>query len=345
MLRERSIISNLPAREHGPEITTFRDATLLPVAPHFLFNSDAENVFPPMSQRCRIIPSSVGPRWTPAAENCTDSPSSTTPFAPLRPWSDLSACALNDSIVPGTFWPKPTVQAPHPPATPAFPSEDSDWDSNFIGHAQYLKRFNVERRHSGWEAVERRWAQNHPAPTAQPQQIRALSAQTMEALSKLHPGLSLPPPVLEIDFRMRVVLNTNVATMAVGDGFKQWTTSTEGSWSGTIGHGTVIGGGQDSTNAELSGTYIESAYKLKTNDDPPAIIECKTRGFRTGPPDVMKALEDPDKAQTVDPRQYRHRTVITMRTSDSRYAGKVNFEMWVGTGLWRGSEVIYEYVH
>lgn len=57
----------------------------------------------------------------------------------------------------------------------------------------------------------------------------------------------------------------------------------------------------------------------------------------------MHALEDDEQSRAIDPRQYRHRIVISMRTTDPRYAEKVNFEMWVGTCLWRGSELIYEY--
>ncbi|KAI0125313.1 hypothetical protein BJ170DRAFT_673576 [Xylariales sp. AK1849] len=164
-------------------------------------------------------------------------------------------------------------------------------------------------------------------------------------MSRLHPSLSLPPPQLETDFRMAVILNPKVATVAVGDGFKDWTTFTEGVWSGSLGNGTVIGGGQDSTDIKIGnslGTHFHSTYKLKTLDEPPALIECKARGFRTGPADIMQRLQDRTAAQTVDPRQYRHRILMTMSTSDSRYAEKVNFEMWVGTCLWRGSEVIYE---
>jgi hypothetical protein len=71
-------------------------------------------------------------------------------------------------------------------------------------------------------------------------------------------------------------------------------------------------------------------------------IDCKARGFRAGFETIMKSLQDPTKAESIDPRQYRHRVMITMKTSDPRYAEKVNFELWVGTCLWRGSEVIYE---
>ncbi|KAH8193498.1 hypothetical protein TruAng_012336 [Truncatella angustata] len=133
--------------------------------------------------------------------------------------------------------------------------------------------------------------------------------------------------------------------MAVGAGSKNWTTFTEGAWSGSLGTGSVVGGGQDSIDMEFGksqGTQIESTFKLRTIDEPPAMIECKTRGFRTGPDDIMTALKDTAQSLAIDPRQYRHRVVITMKTNDPRYAEKVNFELWVGTCLWRGSEVIYD---
>jgi hypothetical protein len=83
---------------------------------------------------------------------------------------------------------------------------------------------------------------------------RPPSKEFMEIMSKLHPSLSLPPPLLEVDFRMRVVLNPNVATMAVGDDFKRWTTFTDGVWSGSTGTGCVV------VSMEASETLQEETY-------------------------------------------------------------------------------------
>lgn len=69
---------------------------------------------------------------------------------------------------------------------------------------------------------------------------RPPSKEYMETMSKLHPNLSLPPPQLEVDFRMRVVLSTTVATMATESGSKDWTTFREGVWSGSLGTGSVV---------------------------------------------------------------------------------------------------------
>lgn len=66
------------------------------------------------------------------------------------------------------------------------------------------------------------------------------SSEYIETMGKLHPALSLPPPQLEADFRMKVTLNSTVATVMVGDGAKNWTTFTEGVWSGSLGTGVVV---------------------------------------------------------------------------------------------------------
>lgn len=71
---------------------------------------------------------------------------------------------------------------------------------------------------------------------------RPPSKEFVEIMSQLHPGLSLPPPRLEADFRMKVVLSSNVATMAIGGESRKLTTFTEGVWSGNIGTGIVVVG-------------------------------------------------------------------------------------------------------
>lgn len=60
-----------------------------------------------------------------------------------------------------------------------------------------------------------------------------------------YPHLPIPSPQLEFDFRMRVVLNSQSASVAVSDGFKKWSTFSDGNWSGRFGYGLVA----------VSGTY------------------------------------------------------------------------------------------
>jgi hypothetical protein len=93
--------------------------------------------------------------------------------------------------------------------------------------------------------------------------------------------------------------------------------------------------------ADLS-TRVETNYLLQTHDNPPAFIVAKTHGWRTGPPDVLANLLDPEKADTVDPASYIFRLFIDLETGDERYRQKVNCGMWVGSGMRKGAEVVYE---
>lgn len=254
-------------------------------------------------------------------------------------------------------------------ADPAAPAAAMEWETELLVHAVNWPQVETDRRHSGWGEVERRWVmqqqqqdqqqqQQQPLPPPPPPQQQPGAPQTRGGKSSgpprgdakgmalfPYPHLAIPSLNLVSDFRMRVKLNPQSASMAVGDGFKKWTTFTEGEWSGQLGHGVVIGGGQDSQDLEYGktlATQVEATHRLKTGDEIPAFIECKTRGFQTGSPDVMRALRDPEKADSVDARLVQYRVTLSMKTTDERYAEKVNFSLWVGSCLWRGSEVIYD---
>ncbi|KAI3326909.1 hypothetical protein HD806DRAFT_531505 [Xylariaceae sp. AK1471] len=160
-----------------------------------------------------------------------------------------------------------------------------------------------------------------------------------------HPNLSLPVPKLTYDFRMSVELNPKIGVGIVpSGGMRNWISFSGGSWAATWGCGTVLPGGQDSQVVDPE-TYVvrmETMYLLETNDAESAHIEIRTRGFRTGPKDVLEALQDPAKADIVDPSMYTFRLVVTMETGDPRYSAAVNQGMWVGSGMRKGAEVIYD---
>ncbi|KAI0476054.1 hypothetical protein GGR56DRAFT_640937, partial [Xylariaceae sp. FL0804] len=160
-----------------------------------------------------------------------------------------------------------------------------------------------------------------------------------------HPDLALPRPGLEWQFRMAVRLNPRAAVGAVpSGGLRNWISFAGGDWKATWGSGTVLPGGQDSqiVDPQTFAVRMETMYLLKTDDEEPAFIEIRTRGFRTGPRDVLEALQDPARADAVDPASYRFRLVATMETGDARYAAHANYGMWVGSGMRKGAEVVYD---
>ncbi|KAF7908270.1 uncharacterized protein EAF01_004025 [Botrytis porri] len=158
-----------------------------------------------------------------------------------------------------------------------------------------------------------------------------------------HPDLSLPHPDLNLDFRMSVSLNPRISVGQTPFGHRNWISFTGGVWSGLWGSGIVLPGGQDSQLIIPDGSArLETNYLLQTHDDPPAHIAIKTHGWRTGPPEVLAQLADPALADQVDPSTYKFRLFIEMETGDERYCSKVNCGMWVGCGMRKGAEVIYD---
>ncbi|KAK7984511.1 family F xylanase [Apiospora arundinis] len=256
-----------------------------------------------------------------------------------------------DQFLVGSILGKQWMQGELPPLMPAVPpTEDADWDSSVVVHGDWML-VPAERRHSGWDSVEQGWGgsrsttRQNPAPAQVQAEERNETDMTANDLGKLQPNLSLPAPELEPDFRMILELSDASATVATGGNFKKYTTFTNGVWSGRLGSGTVIARDQEAMDMTIGSslaTQVESKYRLKTGDEPPAVIDCRTRGFLTAPAQIMEDLRDSDKSRTIDPRRYRYRVFITMRTADARYAAKVNTSMWVGTCLWGVAKVIYD---
>ncbi|KAI1323594.1 hypothetical protein F5Y16DRAFT_383265 [Xylariaceae sp. FL0255] len=232
------------------------------------------------------------------------------------------------------------------------PPVPTGWDTRVVIHNINWSSLGDNKEYSGWERdLERLDEETTVTAEQQPQLQQALPRENHGPLRRdldlaaqiPSPHLSVPTPRLEYDFRMRVTLNAQSAAMAVSDGFKKWTTFTGGEWSGKIGHGIVVSGGQDSqdlVHGKTLATQIEATHRLKTADDVPAYIECKTRGFRSGPPDLMRKIGT--HPESVNLRLLPHRVTISMRTTDERYAEKANFGLWIGSCLWTGSEVIYD---
>lgn len=81
---------------------------------------------------------------------------------------------------------------------------------------------------------------------------------------------------------------------------------------------------------------------MQTNDDPPAMIIVKTKGWWTGPKDIMEKMHnDPVEADTVPASQYKFRATIELETGDERY-GFVTTGMWLGSGSRRTNEIVLD---
>lgn len=74
-------------------------------------------------------------------------------------------------------------------------------------------------------------------------------------------------------------------------------------------------GGHDWQLVRTDGvTEIDARYLLRTDDG--VMIECRNRGIRHGPPDVMRRLSS---GEDVDPAAYYFRTAPTFHAPDGRY--------------------------
>lgn len=177
-------------------------------------------------------------------------------------------------------------------------------------------------------------------------------------------------PALEFDFRIAVSLNPELSR-SENRVHKEIITVTSGKWSGTFGNGRVLvrfflnhfdaspaipvsswltmfyqAGGYDLGQARgfRPIRIVEGAFVLQTEEAAPAVFEMRTRGSLSGPCNVLDVLLSPRKAKDIDPRQYSFRMFCTVKAADKRYAELVNCGLWVASGVWKGDELIIEYV-
>jgi hypothetical protein len=112
---------------------------------------------------------------------------------------------------------------------------------------------------------------------------------------------------------------------------------TGGRFSGERLSGRVLPGGADWQVIRTDGVAdLDARYTLETNDG--ALIYVHNKGYRHGPPDVLKKLSS---GQDVDPSLYYMRTTPWFETGDARYAW-LNRIVCVGTGARRPAAVELE---
>lgn len=168
-------------------------------------------------------------------------------------------------------------------------------------------------------------------------------------------SLQLPTPTLELDFRMSIKVNPRISIGTGSFGHRDWVGIVGGQWAGRWGKGIIIvstlrhqkhirltinfqPGGQDNQLVVKDlATRIDAIYLLQTNDEPPAYITAKSKGWRTGPKDVLESLNDPQVADTIAASQYKFRISVELETGDERYAF-LNTCLWMGSGCRRSGE-------
>ncbi|PNY23074.1 Uncharacterized protein TCAP_06971 [Tolypocladium capitatum] len=157
------------------------------------------------------------------------------------------------------------------------------------------------------------------------------------------PAVTFPMPTLEFDFRVAVGLNPQPSRVENRLG-KEITTVSTGRWSGSFGNGRIMAGGYDLGQARgfRPIRILEGAFVMQTTDEPPAVLELRTRGSLSGPCDTLDALLGPRQPKDIDPRQYGFRMFATIKTPDRRYAEIVNYGLWVASGAWHGEELIID---
>ncbi|KAK1656440.1 hypothetical protein BDP81DRAFT_487977, partial [Colletotrichum phormii] len=163
-----------------------------------------------------------------------------------------------------------------------------------------------------------------------------------------YPTISIPPPLAEFDFRVAVRFDAQeTKTTAEGVEEAELAEGVRGSWSGSLGSGAVIAGGHDldmTTLKDKSLHEIVTAFKLRTSDGEPAVLEMDTRGLLCGPTDVLDGIAHRSESEArIDPRRYSYRVTVNLSTTDERYVEKVRGVLWVGSGIWDRDELVIEY--
>lgn len=127
------------------------------------------------------------------------------------------------------------------------------------------------------------------------------------------PSVTLPRPSLDFDFRIGIAFDSPplVGRSDVG-------TVLGGSWTASFGTGTVAPGGHG-----LGQEGVNASFKLRTKDEPPAILEFSGRG-------------------TPLAKDGSCRMVINITSEDLKYAKVVNVGMWIGAGMWKDREFVID---
>ncbi|RKU49282.1 hypothetical protein DL546_009744 [Coniochaeta pulveracea] len=155
----------------------------------------------------------------------------------------------------------------------------------------------------------------------------------------------LPPPILEVDFRLVCNFSDTLAVgpSTTGLGKRNWIRLDGGQFNGTWGSGLVVPGGHSEETVESDlNTHVETHHLLQTDDG--AFIEVHMDGWRTVGVGQQGSLEKQctkDCTGSIDPADLDMRLYVYLQTGHERYRA-LNTAMWVASGAMLGDRIVYD---
>jgi len=155
------------------------------------------------------------------------------------------------------------------------------------------------------------------------------------------PATATPPPPLQLEPLARFEVALDAPVWELGQtsdlGKRRIIPITGGRFDGKRLHGRILNNGADWQVVTADGlAIIDTRYLLQTDDG--ALIYLQTKGYRYGPPEVMRELA---AGKPVDPRRYFFRVTLTFETSAPAYAW-LNRALGVGSAMRLGKAVVYD---
>lgn len=146
-----------------------------------------------------------------------------------------------------------------------------------------------------------------------------------------------PVPGLELVARVRVLLDPPRELGETPFGRERVIPIVGGEVGGPRLRGEVLPGGADWQRVLPDGTaVIDTRYTLRLDDG--ALVSLETRGFRSGPPEVLASLLAGEPA---DPSSYYFRVVVTARTAAAAHDW-LNRSVLVGSAVRTADAVEYD---
>ncbi len=157
--------------------------------------------------------------------------------------------------------------------------------------------------------------------------------------SKKSDKFNLPDPELEYMSHFEVELESGIYELGQTSdlGARRIIPITGGRFDGPLLSGNILNNGADWQIVTGDGlAIIDTRYLLQTHDG--TMIYLQTKGFRHGPPEVLKELTE---GNPVDPRKYYFRVYMHFETAGPQYKW-LNRTMGIGIAMRLGGSVVYD---